>query len=128
VSNYFDISALNIISVSAQMQLQYAMFCFVYVAVCVTSWSLVRRILRHCFGKVFFGNPLSLSRVIRCGRTDGRTATTNLILAFRKCARVLITFSFLHVCKTFTMHQLTLIGYKRAELENDEWTYTIAVT
>jgi hypothetical protein len=37
------------------------------------------------FHKYIFYNLSGCNRVIRCGRTDGPTATTKLVLAFRKC-------------------------------------------
>jgi len=39
---------------------------------------------------IIFLNPSSRSRVIRCGQPDGRTAITNLLIAFRNCAKGLI--------------------------------------
>jgi hypothetical protein len=52
-------------------------------------------ILFHVFCKhydiiVFFDNPSSGGRVIRCGHTDGRTETTNLIITFRKYAECIL--------------------------------------
>jgi hypothetical protein len=42
---------------------------------------------------IFFDNPSDGSRVIRSGRTDGQTATTNRILAFRKCVNRVMKFT-----------------------------------
>jgi len=45
---------------------------------------------RQIFGKYsnikFHENPSSESRVVPCGRADGRTYVTNLIIAFRNLA------------------------------------------
>jgi hypothetical protein len=37
------------------------------------------------FHKYIFYNLSGCNRVIRCGRMDGPSATTELLLAFRKC-------------------------------------------
>jgi hypothetical protein len=66
----------------------------------------------------FLGNPLRGSCVIRCGLTDRRTATTTLILAFRRSGSLVMMFSFFKKCKTFGTHKLTLIELEGAELSN----------
>jgi len=47
----------------------------------------LRQILEKYSNIKFHKNPSSGSRVVPCGRTDGQTDTTNLIVAFRSFAK-----------------------------------------
>jgi len=53
----------------------------------------------------FYENPYSRSRVVSCGRTDGQTYVTKLIVAFRQFANVIINIS-VQVCSYFRIVHL----------------------
>ena len=49
--------------------------------------SFFRQILEKSSNIIFRENPVSGSRAVRCGQTDGQTDMTKLIVAFRNVAR-----------------------------------------
>ena len=66
-----------------------------------------------------FDNPFCESRVALYGQTDGRTATANLIISFRRFAKPIIQFKFPY----FVQRSKVTTSYALCQsvlLENDE--------
>jgi len=63
------------------------MYSTLYSCPILMTLEFSRKIFKHFSNIKFHKNPSSGSRVIPCGRTDGQTDTTKLIVAFRNFAK-----------------------------------------